>query len=120
MSVTPVIPAQPAIPLAPDVLAAYEALYKQYESAIENTADDKLLTSLNASQLAVANVIVLNNQAIIEQNSTAFAAVLKQLNTTNTGLTALQAQINKIASDIKVYAGILGGITKVLSMVPGI
>jgi hypothetical protein len=120
MSTTSIPPEPPKIPLAPDVLAAYEALYKQYETSIEGTADAELSTSLQTSQLAVAQVIQQNDQYILNQNTAAFAAILKQINKTNTGLSDLQAQIKKIAGDISLYAGILSGITKVLSLVPGI
>jgi hypothetical protein len=122
VSTTPVTPGpgQPQIPLTPDALAAYKALYDQYESSIESTTDPVLLQKLNDSQMAVANVINLNDQYIIAQNTDAFQALLKQINRTNDGLSDLQTQIKKIASNIDLYAGILSGITKVLSLVPGI
>jgi len=112
------VPASPEIPLTPDVRKAYEELYGQYESAIEATADTQLLEQLNTSQLAVAKVISLDDDAIIAKNTEAFAAVLTQIEVANKGLDALKAEIAKIAGDIQVYAGILSGIEKVLSMVP--
>ena len=121
MSTTPVTPGTPpTIPLAPDVRQAYIDHYKQYEDAIEATNDPDLKASLMASQLAVEAVISLDNTARIEQNTAAYEALLKQLKTTNDGLAALQTQIKKITGDISTYAGILGGIVKVLSLVPGI
>jgi len=102
------------------VRTAYEQLYSHYEDAIENTADPALLTSLLASQDAVAKVISLDNEAIIQQNSDAFAAVLKQMNATNKGLSDLQDQIKKVAGNINTFAGILSGINEVFSLVPGI
>ena len=110
----------PTIPLAPDVLAAYDALYEQYETAIEGTADPKLSASLQASQLAVSQVIQQNNQYILNQNTAAYEAILKQINKANQGLSDLQKQIDKIHGDISLYAGIVGGIAKVLTLVPGI
>jgi hypothetical protein len=120
MSATPIPPGPPTIPLTPDLLAAYSALYKQYETAIEGTADDTLSASLQASQLAVAQVIQQNNQYILNQNTAAYEAILKVINNTNKGLNDLQAQIKKIDGDISLYAGIVGGIAKVLTLVPGV
>jgi hypothetical protein len=120
MSTTPVPAGPPTIPLAPDVLAAYNALYKQYETAIEGTADTTLSEALLTSQLAVAQVIQQNNQYILNQNTAAYAAILKVINNTNQGLSDLQAQIKKIDGDISLYAGIVGGIAKVLTLVPGV
>jgi len=114
------VPANPEIPLAPDVLTAYKSLYDQYESAIENTTDTTLLEKLNTSQQAVADVINLNNQAILNQNTDTFAKVLTQIGVANKAISDLKAQIEKIAKDIGMYAGILAGIDKVLGMIPGI
>jgi septal ring factor EnvC (AmiA/AmiB activator) len=89
-----------------------------YEEAIENTAEPVLKASLMASQYAVEAVISADNKARIEQTTVAFAALLKQINTTNKGLDELQKQIRKVASDISMYGAILGGIAKVLTLVP--
>ena len=110
----------PEIPLMPDVRTAYEELYAQYETAIENTADAALLEKLNASQLAVAAVINADNQAILNQNTDTFSNVLTQIGIANKGMRQLQADIEKIGKNIGMYAGIVTGITKVLGMVPGI
>ena len=99
---------------------AYEELYSHYEEAIENTDDPALESSLMDSQLAVSKIISLDNAAIIQQDSASFAAVLKQIGLANKGLGELAAQIAKVAGNIAKYAAIVGGITKVLSMVPGI
>jgi hypothetical protein len=112
------VPKNPEIPLTPDVLAAYKELYDQYESAIEATADTTLLEKLNTSQQAVADVINLNDKAILDADTAVFAAVLTQIGVANKGIDALKAEIAKVASNISVYAGILSGIDKVLSMVP--
>ena len=121
MSTTPVTPGTPRpIQLTPDERQAYIDHYQQYEDAIENTNDPTLKASLIASQNAVAAVITADNMARIQQNTAAYEALLKQMKTTNDGLAALQTQIKKIAGDINTYAGILSGIVKVLSLVPGI
>jgi glycerol kinase len=114
------VPENPEIPLKPDVLAAYEALYDQYEDAIESTTDTVLLEKLNASQQAVADVINANDQAILNQNTDTFGKVLTQIGIANRGIADLKAQIAKIAANIGTYAGILSGIDKVLSLLPGI
>jgi hypothetical protein len=114
------VPENPEIPLKPDVRAAYEDLYGQYESAIENTTDTALLEKLNASQQAVADVIDADNEAVLNQNTDTFAAVLQRIGIANKGISDLKAQIAKIAKNIGMYAGILAGIDKVLGMVPGI
>jgi septal ring factor EnvC (AmiA/AmiB activator) len=121
VSTTPVTPGTPpTIPLTPTVRQAYIDHYTQYEDAIENTNDPTLKASLMVSQNAVAAVISADNTARIQQNTAAYEALLKQMKTTNDGLAALQTEIKKVSSDINTYAGILSGITKVLSLVPGI
>lgn len=114
------VPENPEIPLKPDVRSAYEELYGRYESAIENTTDTTLLEKLNASQQAVADVIDADNEAILNQNTDTFAAVLQRIGIANKGIADLKTQIATIAKNIGMYAGILSGIDKVLSLVPGI
>lgn len=114
------VPENPEIPLKPEVRQAYEDLYSQYESAIENTADTTLLEKLNASQLAVAAVINADNEAIRDGNTNTFNQVLTNIGIANKGLADLKAQIESVAKDVGMYAGIVSGITAVLGMVPGI
>ncbi len=114
------VPENPEIPLKPDVRAAYEELYAQLETAIESTTDTVLLEKLNPSQQAVGDVINADNQAILQQDTESFGKVLTQIGIANKGIADLKAQIAKIAKDIGMYAGILSGIDKVLSLMPGI
>ena len=114
------VPENPEIPLKPEVRQAYEDLYSQYESAIENTTDTTLLEKLNASQLAVAAVINADNEAIRDGNTNTFNQVLTNIGIANKGLADLKAQIESVAKDVGMYAGIVSGITAVLGMVPGI
>ena len=114
------VPANPEIPLKPDVLQAYKTLYAQYETAIENTTDTGLLEKLNASQLQVADVINANNQAILNQDTDTIEKVEAKIVIANKGIADLKAQIEKIAKDISIYGSILSGIDSVLCMLPGI
>lgn len=114
------VPENPEIPLKPEVRQAYKDLYSQYESAIENTTDTTLLEKLNASQLAVAAVINADNEAIRDGNTNTFNQVLTNIGIANKGLADLKAQIESVAKDVGMYAGIVSGITAVLGMVPGI
>ena len=114
------VPENPEIPLKPEVRQAYKDLYSQYESAIENTTDTTLLEKLNASQLAVAAVINADNEAIRDGNTNTFNQVLTNIGIANKGLADLKAQIESVAKDVGMYAGIVSRITAVLGMVPGI
>lgn len=111
---------QPEIPLSVELRTAYEELDAQYEDAIENTSDPALHASLLASQDAVGQVISLDNDARIKQNTDAFSALLGQMNVTNQGLSDLKDQIDRVTGHIAMFAGIVNGINKVLSLFPGI
>lgn len=110
------LPAAPSIPLSPDVKAAYQNLYNTIETAIESTTDVTALQALNAQQAQIDDV--LQKEAIYElgANTDAFNALLSQVNSTNTGLQALQAQINATASHFQTAADILGAIDKVFGL----
>lgn len=109
---------EPEIPLTPEVRKAYEDHYTQYEDAIEATNEPDLKASLMASQYAVDKVISEDNTARIEQTTAAFEALATQIKTTNTGLANLAKAIAQINGDISLYADILTGIGKVLTLVP--
>jgi hypothetical protein len=64
-----VVPATLALPLTAEQRAAYQNLYNQFETAIENTTDVNILESLNASQLAVETVLSQDAQEGLANNT---------------------------------------------------
>jgi hypothetical protein len=114
-------PTPPALtlPLSPAVRAAYQALYDKYEAAIETTADVGALEALNASQLDVDDILTKDGEYRLAANTALYNALLKQIQSTNAGLEALQAQIQAIAKGVSTFGEILSAIHKVLSLMPG-
>jgi hypothetical protein len=110
----------PTIPLSPDVRAAYKAVYDENEAALETANDFELTKSLNASQLAIGNLLQADDEYQFQANDAQFQAVLTQLTTTNNGLRTLQTKISQIAGGISTFGAVVGAINKVLKMVPGI
>lgn len=107
------------LPLSPAVRAAYQDLYDKYEAAIEATADVGALEALNASQLDVDNILTKDAEYRLAANTALYGALLKQIQSTNGDLKALQKQIQAIAKGVSTFGEILGAIQKVLSMMPG-
>jgi hypothetical protein len=119
-TVTVITRGLPELPLTAEVREAYEDLYTRYENAIENTVDTNLLELLNASQAAVAKVLALDDDYRAKQNTGQFEILSGQIGVTNKKLDELQDEIKKVAADLALYAGILEGVNKVLSLMPGI
>ena len=118
--VTPAVPpAAPAIPLTSQVRAAYTDLYDQFETAIENTRDPGVRTTLLASQSNVDNVLTKDDMYRLEANTALYSALLDQINSTNSDLDALQGQILAISSGVSTFGGIVAAISKVLTLVSG-
>ena len=109
----------PAIPLTPVLRAAYEDLYNQYETAIENTTDPGVLAALSASQTNVDDVLTLDNMYRLKAITALYTALLQQINSTNSELKDLKKQVLAISSGISTFGSILGAISKVLSLIPG-
>ncbi len=114
----PAIPsAAPAIPLTPELRAAYEDLYDKYEDAIEATRDPGVHGALLSSQANVDDVLDKDNLYRLEANTALYQALLEQIKDTNDELKTLQAQITAISSGVSTFGDILAGISKVLSLV---
>jgi hypothetical protein len=114
------LPASPAIPLAPELRAAYQDLYNKYEAAIENTTDVGAGEALTASQLNVEDILTKDDLYRLEANTALYQVLLTQINATNLDLKALKTQILAISSGISTFADILAAIDKVLIMVPAL
>jgi hypothetical protein len=115
----PNTPSAPAIPLTPELRAAYEDLYDKYEVAIESTTDVGALEALNASQLDVDNILTKDGEYRLAANTALYDALLQQINSTNVDLQALQTQILAISNGLSTFGDILAAITKVLTLVAG-
>ena len=110
------MPPQPPIPLTPELRAAYQDLYNQIEVAIEGTADPVALQALNAQQAQVDDILRKDDLYRLGANTTAFNALLKQINDTNSGLKTLQGQIASTASHFATADKIIGAISKVFGL----
>jgi hypothetical protein len=119
MTNPPTTPPAPAIPLTPELHAAYQDLYDKYETAIESTTDIGALEALNASQLDVGNILTKDGEYRLAANTALYDALLQQIDSTNVQLNALQTQILAISNGVSTFADILGAIEKVLTLVPG-
>ena len=114
---TPVPTTPPAIPLTPELRAAYQDLYNKLETAIENTTDGGALAALNASQTEVDNVLTKDAMYRLNANTALYDALLQQIDSANDGLQALQTQIEAISSGVSTFGEILSAINKVLTLV---
>jgi len=113
-------PATPTVPLSADVRAAYEAVYEKNKAAIDGTTDFELLTALNASQDDIGGLLSADDVYRLNQNTAQYQAVVTSINSTNANLKTLQTKIAGIASKIGILGDVVGAISKVLSLVPGI
>ncbi len=113
------LPANPTIPLTPELRAAYQALYDKIQAAIDSTMDLATVEALNAWQPEVEQVLTQDDEYKLSQDTAIFEALQKQINYTNAGLKVLRAQISSIASHLALAGDIIGGIDKVLSFFPG-
>ena len=108
------------IPLSADVRASYEDVYAKNQAAINSTNDFELLKSLNESQTAIGNLLSADDQYRIHADDAKYKEILAQLAQTNAGLDALQNKIAGIAGEFGVLADVVGAITKLLTIVPGL
>lgn len=112
-------PNSPTIPLAPEVRAAYEDLYKKMQDALDNTMDADVVEALNTWQPQVDRILKQDDEYKLTADTNIFEALQQQIDTTNKGLKVLQGQISSIASHFAMAGEIIGAINKVLSLVPG-
>jgi septal ring factor EnvC (AmiA/AmiB activator) len=112
-------PAAPTIPLTDETKAAYQELYTKLEAAIVATADDDVLRGLNASQQAVDDTLTQDTAYRLHADTAQFAALLKQINSTNDGLKTLKDQIAALATHLAQGAAVIAAINKVLTLIPG-
>lgn len=106
------------IPLTPEVRAAYQDLYDKIQKAIDNTMDLPTIQALNKWQPEVDQVLTQDAEYRLSQDTNIFAALQKQIQFVNDGITELKSQISSIASHFAMAGEILAAINKVLSFVP--
>jgi hypothetical protein len=120
LSTLPPVPTKPTtIPLTPAVRAAYQDLYDQYENAIETTTDDAYRKEVFAWQVNVGNILAKDLEYQFNANTARLLALRAQINSTNTDLVKIKAQLAVIAARIATAGTIIAAINKVLSLVPG-
>jgi hypothetical protein len=113
------LPANPTIPLTPEVRAAYQDLYNKIQAAIDSTWDEATVQALNTWSAEVDQVLTKDDLYNRSKDTAIFSALQKQINYTNEGLKTLRDQIASIASHFAMAADILAAINKVLTLVPG-
>lgn len=113
------LPANPTIPLTPEVSAAYQDLYNKMQAALDSTMDEATIEALNAWQPEVDQVLRKDELYKIATNTSNLGALQKQIGYTNQGLRTLQSQISSIASHFAMAGDIIAAIDKVLTLVPG-
>ena len=112
------LPANPTIPLTPDLRAAYQDLYNKIQAAIDSTMDLATVEALNTWQPEVEQVLTKDDEYKLSADTAIFAALQKQINYANAGLKVLRDQISSIASHFALAGDIIAGIDKVLSFFP--
>ncbi len=120
MSTTPPTPPSPAIPLTPDLRAAYQDLYAKLENEIENSADTVALQALSGPYSGVDDILVKDDEYRVHADTALFQALLDQINSTNADLKTLSAQIAATISHFNTAGDILGAINRVLTLIPGV
>lgn len=113
------LPANPTIPLTPEVRAAYQDLYDKIQAALDSTMDAATVEALNTWQPEVDQVLRKDDLYKLSADTAIFSALQKQIKSTNQGLVTLRNQISSIASHFTMAADIIAAIDKVLKLVPG-
>ena len=114
------LPANPTIPLTPEVRAAYPDLYNKMQAAIDSTMDLATLQALNAWHPKLEQVLTQDDKYKLSADSAIFESLQSQINYVNQGLKTLRDQISSITSHIAMAGDIIAAIDKVLTLVPGV
>lgn len=112
-------PANPAIPLTPEVRAAYQDLYGKIQSGIDSSMDLATVQALNTCQAEIDQVLTEDDEYRLSSDTAIFARLQKQIDSTNQGLETLRGQISSIASHFAMAGDIIAAIDKVLTLIPG-
>ena len=114
-------PANPSIPLSPDMRAAYEDLYDKIQAAQQaNRYNLAAVQLLNQWEPQVDEVLDQDDECTLSKDTNVFATLQKQIKSVNEGLTTLRGQVKAIASHFAMAADVIAAIDKVLGFfVPG-
>ncbi len=113
------LPANPTIPLTPEVRAAYQDLYNKIQAGIDSTMDLAAVQALNTWWAEVDQVLTKDDEYKLSADTAIFEALKKQINYTNQGLKTLRDQISSIASHFAMAGDIVAAIDKVFTLIPG-
>ncbi len=113
------LPANPTIPLSPDLKAAYQNAYNTMQAQLDNSMDPVAVEALNAAQLQIQTVLDKNDLYVLQQDTALFTALQKQIGVANNSLKTLKAQIAATASHFSMAADIVTAIDQVLCLIPG-
>lgn len=114
------LPASPTIPLSDDVRAAYDDLYDKLEAEYQSNPDATTRETIGTVRDNVSNILTKDDMCKFSQDTALFQALVGQINDTNAGLKTLQGQIAATASHFQTAASILGAISRVLTLLPGL
>jgi molybdopterin converting factor small subunit len=113
------LPANPTIPLTPEVRAAYQDLYNKMQAELDGTMDGAVIEALNAWQPQVDQILRKDDEYRLSADTNIFEALQKQISDTNKGLKTLRDQISSIASHFAMAGDIIAAINKVFTLIPG-
>lgn len=112
-----ILPANPSIPLSPELRAAYQNVYDKMQAQIDSTMDAVAIGALNSAQLQVEQVLNQDDMYKLNQDTASFTALQKQISVANNSLKTLKAQIASTASHFAMAGDILAAIDAVLCLV---
>jgi hypothetical protein len=114
------LPTDIAIPLSPNMKAAYQNLYKTIQAAVDSTMDAAAVQALNPQLYEIDQVLTKNDEYTISSDTAIFQALKTQISSVNQGLTKLRGEIDSISSHFAMAGAVIAAIDKVLALVPGL
>jgi hypothetical protein len=114
------LPTDIAIPLRPDLKAAYQDLYNKIQAAIDSTMDAATVQALNPQLYEIDQLLTKNDEYTISSDTAIFQALKTQIDSVNQGLTKLRGEIDSISSHFAMAGTVIAAVDKVLSLIPGL
>ncbi len=111
-------PMPPAIPLQPQIRAAYESLSASYQAAFDANADYAFRVEVRNWKTNVDNILEKDAMYVLNANTALLKALLIQISSTNLDLIKIKAEITALAGDFALVGDVLLAINKVLTLVP--
>lgn len=106
----------PAIPLTPELRAAYQELYDKIQNAVDSTMDLATVEALNTWQPQLDRILTLDQEFQLNQDTQIFGSLQQQINEVNEGLMTLRAQVSSIASHFEMAGDIIAAIDRIVGL----